>query len=59
MVQRLSIVPQVRHLLSMTLPAQRRGAAAMLAFIQEARPPAAVAAPGQLVNQVGSRSVSR
>ena len=37
MVQRLTIVPQVRHLLSMTLPAQRRAAAAMLAFIQEAR----------------------
>ena len=28
-------VPQVRHLLSVTLPAQRRDAAAMLAFIQE------------------------
>ena len=28
-------VPQVRHLLSVTLPAQRRTAAAMLAFIHE------------------------
>ena len=28
-------VPQVRHLLSVTLPAQRRDAAAMLAFIRE------------------------
>ena len=37
MEQRLTIVPQVRHLLSMTLPARRRAAAAMLAFIQEAR----------------------
>jgi hypothetical protein len=37
MEQRLTIVPQVRHLLSMTLPARRRDAAAMTAFIQEAR----------------------
>jgi hypothetical protein len=28
-------VPQVRHLLSVTLPARRRDAAAMLAFSQE------------------------
>ena len=28
-------VPQVRHLLSVTLPAQRRDAAGMLAFIYE------------------------
>jgi hypothetical protein len=37
MEQRLTIVPQVRHLLSMTRPARRRDAAVMLAFIQEAR----------------------
>jgi hypothetical protein len=28
-------VPQVRHLLSVTLPARRRDAGAMLAFLQE------------------------
>jgi len=37
MEQRLTIVPQVRHLLSMALRARRRDAGAMLAFIQEAR----------------------
>jgi hypothetical protein len=36
MEQRPTIVPQVQHLPSMTLSARRR-AAAMLAFIQEAR----------------------
>jgi hypothetical protein len=36
MEQRLTIVPQVRHLLSTTLPARRRDASWMLAFIQEA-----------------------
>jgi len=37
MEQRLTVVPQVRHLLSMALPARRHDAGAMLAFIQEAR----------------------
>ena len=37
MAQRLTIVPQVWHLLSMTLPTRWRDSAAMLALIQEAR----------------------
>ena len=49
MVQRLTIVPQVRHLLSMSLPAQRRAAAAMLALIQEARRSCAAARSHRLL----------
>ena len=37
MEQRLTILPQVRHLRSMTLPARRRDVTAMLAFNREAR----------------------
>jgi hypothetical protein len=37
MEQGLTIVPQVRHLLSMALPTRWRDSAAMLALIQEAR----------------------